>query len=924
MSLLKQLMRMYGLDLIIGLDWETYWANDYRLGKKWPTTEYVTSERFKPHMCSIQHHNWTKARVLSPAQVNSWKHGINWSRTGILAHHAHFDGLIASHHFGIKPKFYFDTLSMARALMPIHVSKSLDPLCKALGLQGKVGSDILVDTKGKRDLTRAEYKLMASYAGNDIEQTWLAFFKMAPYLPLEEFDLIDSTVKMYAQPSVLIDEEKMRLVTANEVDRKDKLFTAAKSLKSDLSRNEPFIAKLNALGIDTPMKISPKAKKLMASEDYVPTHEDMVPALSKQDQEFKDLLKHPNAKVRMLVEARFAAKSANLEKKSTRLAERSTLGAVPIYLNYSGAKTHRWSGADGVNMQNMDRGSGMRKAIHAPKGHVLIIADQAQIEARFNAWFSGQTDKVEAFRAKKDVYKLGAADIYHKHISEITPEERFVGKTCIAEGTLVLCDGGWKPIETVTTGDLLWDGENWVRHCGLANNGLRETQQVCGVWLTPDHKIFTGETWLRADQLLCDTSTQSQASAYAAASLPSQVMSSALKASARSSCVVNAAGQSTHSTGTIFGSSTVRAAMYALRAQLVKSATGCTQRLCRTMNTARDCLIGLLRPSLDATAQAAGSTQTMVDAVSLYATSGATTARRFSATCSSFRAGMNRLAKWTGLTTTSDTSRGTSASLRAQKTRATSGASENSKRKLPVYDLLSSGPKNRFTVKGDAGPLIVHNCELGLGYQAGGPRLGAMLRIGQFGPPVDISDRLATDIKDAWRRANFAIVQGWKETQSLIRSAFEGKQRVEHKHGIVYEGRGNVGYIHHVPTGMSMRFDGVQVEGNGDLTYISEYRHNFAAPPYIARTKLYAGVECENRTQFMARMSVAANIRTIKRALSFTRLALTTHDEVLLVCPIRRSDRALRDVVEIMQTPPSWAEGMPFGVDAHISEIYDK
>lgn len=644
MSLLKQLMKTYGLDLIIGLDWETYWANDYRLGKKWPTTEYVTSERFKPHMCSIQHHNWTKARVLSPAQVNSWKHGINWARTGVLAHHAHFDGLIASHHFGIKPKFYFDTLSMARALMPIHVSKSLDPLCKALGLQGKVGSDILVDTKGKRDLTRAEYKLMASYAGNDIEQTWLAFFKMAPYLPLEEFDLIDSTVKMYAQPSVLIDEEKMRLVTTNEVDRKDKLFAAAKSLKADLSRNEPFIAKLNALGIETPMKISPKAKKLMASEDYVPTHKDMVPALSKQDQEFKDLLKHPNAKVRMLVEARFAAKSANLEKKSTRLAERSTLGAVPIYLNYSGAKTHRWSGADGVNMQNMDRGSGMRKAIHAPKGHVLIIADQAQIEARFNAWFSGQTDKVEAFRAKKDVYKLGAANIYGKALEAITADERFVGKTA----------------------------------------------------------------------------------------------------------------------------------------------------------------------------------------------------------------------------------------------------------------------------------------ELGLGYQAGGPRLGSMLRIGQFGPPVDISDRLATDIKDAWRRANFAIVQGWKETQNLIRQAFEGKQRVEHKHGIVYEGQGNVGFIHHIPTGMSMRFDGVQVEPNGDLTYISEYRHNFAAPPYIERTKLYGGIEVENRTQFIARMSVAANIRTIKRALSFTRLALTTHDEVLLVCPIRRSDRALRDVVEIMQTPPSWAEGMPFGVDAHISELYDK
>ena len=79
------------------------------------------------------------------------------------------------------------------------------------------------------------------------------------------------------------------------------------------------------------------------------------------------------------------------------------------------------------------------------------------------AWFAGQTDLVESFRRKDDVYKVMAAAIYSKAAEEIAPQERFVGKTtvlgCVAEGTLVLCDSGWKPIERVASTDRLWDGK---------------------------------------------------------------------------------------------------------------------------------------------------------------------------------------------------------------------------------------------------------------------------------------------------------------------------------------------------------------------------------------------------------------------------------------------------------------------------------
>lgn len=70
-------------------------------------------------------------------------------------------------------------------------------------------------------------------------------------------------------------------------------------------------------------------------------------------------------------------------------------------------------------------------AIEAPEGYVIIDSDSSQIEARTVAWLAGQNDLVEAFDKGEDVYKIMASAIYGKDESEITKEERFVGKTTI-------------------------------------------------------------------------------------------------------------------------------------------------------------------------------------------------------------------------------------------------------------------------------------------------------------------------------------------------------------------------------------------------------------------------------------------------------------------------------------------------------------
>ena len=74
---------------------------------------------------------------------------------------------------------------------------------------------------------------------------------------------------------------------------------------------------------------------------------------------------------------------------------RRSITLVPIPLRYSAAHTHRLGGDWKMNMQNLPSGRGgkvtkLRKALIAPPGHKVVVADLGQIEARLTAWLCGQ------------------------------------------------------------------------------------------------------------------------------------------------------------------------------------------------------------------------------------------------------------------------------------------------------------------------------------------------------------------------------------------------------------------------------------------------------------------------------------------------------------------------------------------------------
>jgi DNA polymerase len=155
-------------------------------------------------------------------------------------------------------------------------------------------------------------------------------------------------------------------------------------------------------------------------------------AFAKSDLDFQQLLRHPNKNVVALAEARLKVKSTIGETRAARFLEAGKNGMkLPILLNYSGAHTHRWSGGNKMNLQNLKRGGELRRSILAPKGHVIVVADSAQIEARVLAWLAQQMDIVNAFANKDDVYKLMASAIYGIPVEQVTKDQRFIGKICV-------------------------------------------------------------------------------------------------------------------------------------------------------------------------------------------------------------------------------------------------------------------------------------------------------------------------------------------------------------------------------------------------------------------------------------------------------------------------------------------------------------
>jgi hypothetical protein len=148
------------------------------------TESYIRDRRFEAHGAAIR---WGWASNLHDKGEIEWfdepklrdylRSVIDWDETAILAHHAAFDGLILSHHYGVRPKFWFDTLSMARLVIGNHLSVGLDSLAKHFGLAAKNIPYNLFRGKHWYELSTDVQKQVADGCCHDVALTWQLFEK---------------------------------------------------------------------------------------------------------------------------------------------------------------------------------------------------------------------------------------------------------------------------------------------------------------------------------------------------------------------------------------------------------------------------------------------------------------------------------------------------------------------------------------------------------------------------------------------------------------------------------------------------------------------------------------------------------------------------------------------------------------------------
>ena len=251
---------------IVTIDFETYYDKDYSLSKM-TTEQYVRSPLFEIIGVGIKVNDYP-TDWYSGDNPGKFLKSLDYSKRAILCHNTAFDGAILSWHFGIKPRLWLDTLSMARPLHNVTVGGSLAKLAAHYGL-GKKGDEVVAALgKRRKDFTAADLAQYGEYCKNDVNLTYALWNKMKVGFPASELMVIDQTLRMYTEPVIELDvpllEKHLEEVRARKLTLIRDLGNGPMSeeqVRDMLMSNDKFAQYLTLLGVEPPRKVSPTTGK---------------------------------------------------------------------------------------------------------------------------------------------------------------------------------------------------------------------------------------------------------------------------------------------------------------------------------------------------------------------------------------------------------------------------------------------------------------------------------------------------------------------------------------------------------------------------------------------------------------------------------------------------------------------------------------
>ena len=588
----------------------------------------------------------------------------------------------------------------------------------------------------------------------------------------------------------------------------------------------------------------------------------------------------------------------------------------------------------------------IRTMLIPKEGHEFIIADYSAIEARVLAWEADEEGTLDDFRQGRDLYCAVASRMFgvpvekHGENAELRQKGKIATLACIAEGSLVLTDKGLIPIEDVTTDELVWDGEEWVKHEGVIYKGEREVIAYDGLTATPDHLVFIEgkqgavrfEDAAASGAHLIQTGDGRRAIRLGENYQSGEEVESVM---GRLLCAHGMHGVWKRSVDTVKQSDkrsfkgvpklfttetdTTMARSKADRSETtVRKPKGFTvQELWSKRNKVRlskcDGSRTFFNPGIWNTRQEDGDRQ------------GRQRRRLCSGECSFCYSGREyREQKDNGFVEIRSEILALCESHGSKK--AFSGADkgtdysgcgdgcirkekelEGHQRKVRVYDIRNAGRHHRFTVSGK----LVHNC----GYQGGA---GALISMGAL--EMGLSEAELPEIIGGWRSANPHVVQYWWDVQDAAMKTTEDHQdRTVNRLRFSYYA-GTLWIV--LPSGRALAFLKPRLAPNrfGHMSLTFEGTGNTEGGGKWGRQETYGGKLVENCTQGIARdLLVDAMLRMEKAGLN---VVAHIHDEVVIESPI--GAYTVDEVCELMAKNPSWADGLPLAADGYRGDFYFK
>lgn len=582
----------------------------------------------------------------------------------------------------------------------------------------------------------------------------------------------------------------------------------------------------------------------------------------------------------------------------------------------------------------------IRTAFIPKPGYQFYVADFSAIEARVIAHLAGETWREKLFAEGGDIYCQSASKMFgvpvvkHGINGELRQKGKIAELACIAEGSLVLTNHGLVPIEQVSTEDLLWDGESWVRHEGVIYKGEREVITYEGLTATPDHLVWVegqsqpvyfgiaaasgahlvqtgnGRKTIRLGEnnQSRETMEQDLESLLCFDGVPGlweRSMAATEQPAARK--IQRLSGLLTAEANSLMAEQAVNGGKAEMRES---KGAGIPQLWCQGYSILlSQCNRGwsIFAEEVWPTRPEIGNRQDRYE-------------RELCSWQSSLRGAPSEHSQ-----SEKDSSLGIRATvlavcpfsgsqeiiIRINQGRNYSGCGgrrvrekkelAHNKRTARLYDIRNAGLHHRFTVSGK----LVHNC----GY---GGSTGALKAMGAL--EMGLQEEELKPLVDAWRSSNPHIVQLWWDVDAAVKNVVEMHTTAE-THGIKFSWRSGMLFIQ-LPSGRKLCYIkpriGQNKFGGESITY-----EGVGATKKWERLESYGPKFVENIVQAISRDLLMNAMKTLSHCFICGHI----HDELIIEC---KEDVSLDELCKQMARVPSWMPDILLRADGYVTPWYRK